>query len=65
MAKRRLKGLRDIPTMQGLHQRKPPASREEIVAEQARLEHEKARLERELEHWISYQRKTENHQNAK
>jgi hypothetical protein len=35
-----------------------PDSREQIVAEQARLEHERARLERELQMWQDNGRRT-------
>ena len=59
MKPKSMKGMRDIPTIQGLQDRSLPKSREMIVAEVARLEHEKARLERELTMWISNQKKTE------
>jgi hypothetical protein len=51
--------MRDIPTIQGLTNRSVPATREHAATEFARLEHEKARLERELTMWIENQRKTE------
>jgi exonuclease VII small subunit len=54
------RGMRDIPTIQGLRNRSVPKSREQTVSELARLEHEKARLERELNIWIANQKKTEN-----
>jgi chromosome segregation ATPase len=54
-----LRGMRDIPTIQGLRHRAVPANREQAVSELARLEHEKARLERELKMWASNQQKTE------
>ena len=54
------RGMRDIPTIQGLRNRSVPASRAQTVSELARLEHEKARLERELHIWIANQKKTEN-----
>jgi hypothetical protein len=55
----RVRSMRDIPTIQGLRHRSVPASREQAVAEVARMEHEKARLERELEIWLGNQRNTE------
>jgi hypothetical protein len=59
MKKARVRSMRDIPTIQGLRNRSVPASREQAVAEVARMEHEKARLERELEIWLGNQRNTE------
>jgi predicted nucleic acid-binding Zn-ribbon protein len=59
MKKERVRSMRDIPTVQGLRNRSVPASREQAVAEVARLEHEKARLERELDIWLVNQRNTE------
>jgi hypothetical protein len=59
MKKERVRGMRDIPTIQGLRNRSLPASREQAVAEVARMEHEKARLERELAIWLGNQRNTE------
>jgi hypothetical protein len=59
MKKERVRGMRDIPTVQGLRSRSIPASREQAVAEVARMEHEKARLERELDIWLGNQRNTE------
>ncbi len=53
-----VKGMRDIPTIQGLRHRSVPTTREQAVTELARLEHEKARLERELNIWVSNQQKT-------
>lgn len=49
--KKRLRGMRDLMTIQGLAGRTLPNSREQIVAEQARLEHERSRLEREQAMW--------------
>ena len=43
-----IKGMRNIPTIQGLRHRSLPTTREQTVAELARLEHEKVRLKREL-----------------
>jgi septal ring factor EnvC (AmiA/AmiB activator) len=54
-----VKGMRDIPTIQGLRHRSVPTTREQAVTELARLEHEKARLGRELNIWVSNQQKTE------
>ena len=53
------RGMRDIPTIQGLRHRSLPTTREQAVAEVARLEHEKARLKRELNLWTDHQKKTE------
>lgn len=55
----RTRGMRDIPTIQGLRNRATPETRQQAVTEWARLEHEKARLEREMKTWISNQKKTE------
>jgi len=52
------RGMRDVPTIQGLRNRALPATREQAVTELARLEHEKARLERELEMWLANGKKT-------
>lgn len=51
--------MRDIPTNQGLNSRSLPKKREQAITELARLEHEKARLERELEMWRENQKQTE------
>jgi hypothetical protein len=59
MKPKRLRSMRDIPTIQGLKNRGVPSNREQIVGELARLEHEKARLERELSMWTANQKKTE------
>lgn len=48
-----------IATMQGLKNRLVPANREQIMSELARLEHEKASLEREITIWISNQKKAQ------
>lgn len=56
---KRLRSMRDIPTIQGLKNRGVPSNREQIVGELARLEHEKARLERELSMWVANQKKTQ------
>jgi len=53
------KGMRDIPTIQGLNSRSVPDTRQQAATELARLEHEKARLERNLKMWINNQKKTE------
>jgi hypothetical protein len=51
MKAKRPRGMRDLMTIQGISGRTVPDSREQIVAEQSRLEHERARLRRELEMW--------------
>ena len=56
-----VRGMRDIPTVQGLHRETVPASRQQAVTELARMEHEKARLERELALWKGHQIRTERH----
>jgi len=58
MKAKRPRGMRELMTIQGLAGRTVPDSREQIVAEQARLEHERARLRRELEMWQEHVRKT-------
>ncbi len=58
MTNKRTLGMRDIPTIQGLRHRATPGTREQTVAEVARLEHEKARLQRELDIWLSNQERT-------
>ncbi len=55
----RPKNMRDIATIQGLVHRSEPKTREQAVNELARLEHEKARLERELNIWLANQKQTE------
>ncbi len=59
MKTKHLRSMRDIPTIQGLRSRAVPSSREQVVSELARLEHEKARLERELSMWLANQKKTQ------
>lgn len=54
----KFRSMRDIPTIQGLRNRAVPGTREQAVTELARLEHEKARLERELKMWTENQKKT-------
>ncbi len=51
--------MRDIPTNEGLNSRSLPKKREQAVTELARLEHEKSRLERELDMWRQNQAQTE------
>ena len=53
------RGMQDVPTAQTLINRSVPASRVQIVAQLARMEHEKVRLERELSVWVGKQKKTE------
>jgi hypothetical protein len=59
MKTKRPKGMRDIMTVQGLGSRATPHSREQIMVELSRLEHEKARLERERAIWFGNQQKAE------
>ena len=59
MKTKNLRGMRNIPTIQGLRHRSLPTTREQVVAELARLEHEKVRLKRELNLWIDHQKRTE------
>lgn len=59
MKTKHTKGMRDIPTIQGLSSRSVPDTRPQAATELARLEHEKARLERELKMWIDNQKRTE------
>ena len=54
-----IRSMRDLPTIQGLKNRSLPANREQIMGELARLEHEKARLEREKTIWLSNQKKAQ------
>jgi hypothetical protein len=58
MKPKRTRGMRELMTIQGLAGRTVPNSREQVVAEQARLEHERARLERELFMWQENERRT-------
>ncbi|MBL7201506.1 MAG: hypothetical protein ISS56_15310 [Anaerolineae bacterium] len=53
------RGMRDIPTIQGLRHRSLPTTREQTVAAIARLEHEKARLQREVTVWNRNRKRTE------
>lgn len=54
-----VRSMRDIPTIQGMKNRAVPSNREQIMSELARLEHEKARLERENTIWLANQKKCE------
>ena len=54
-----IRSMRDIPTIQGMKNRAVPSNREQIMSELARLEHEKARLERENTIWLANQKKCE------
>ena len=54
-----LRSMRNIPTIQGLKNRMVPDTSEQVISELARLEHEKARLERENKIWVSNQRKAQ------
>jgi len=51
------KGMRDITTIQRLKSHAVPSNREQIMIKLSRLEHEKARLEREQRTWIENQHK--------
>ncbi len=53
------KGMHDIPTAQSLSSRSILASRAKIVPQLARMEQERARLERELDMWVGKQLQTE------
>ena len=59
MKTKNTRGMRNIPTIQGLRHRSLPTTREQTVGELARLEHEKARLNRELKLWMDHQKRTE------
>ena len=54
-----VRSMRDIPTIQGLHKEMVPSNRQQAVTELARMEHEKARLVRELAMWIGHRNRTE------
>jgi chromosome segregation ATPase len=53
------RGLRELATIQGLRRSRLPQRREQAVGELARLEHERTRLQRELEIWRQNQARTE------
>lgn len=53
------RGMRDIPTVQGSTNRVETNSREQGITDLARLEHERARLERELNMWLENQKRAE------
>ena len=55
----RVKGMGDIATINALVRRAVPRTKAQVVAELAYLEHEKARLERELELWTGNWKRTE------
>ncbi len=54
-----IRSMRDVPTIQGLKNRSVPDTTEQVMSELARLEHEKARLERENTIWLSNQKKAQ------
>ncbi len=54
----KIKGMRDIRSRYGLSSKGIPKSREQIVAELARLGHHRSRLKRELDIWIANQQRT-------
>ncbi|MBP1467062.1 hypothetical protein EYB53_015210 [Candidatus Chloroploca sp. M-50] len=58
MKTRKIRGMRDVMTSRGSGGRSVPPTREKILAEQARLEHKRAMLERELAMWSENQRQT-------
>ncbi len=53
------RGMHDIATAQSLINRSVPATRAQMVAQLARMEHERERLERELNVWAGKQKQTE------
>lgn len=52
------KGVHDIPTLQTLNRRRAQQSRRQLVAELARMEQTKARLETERDIWSDNQQRT-------
>ena len=54
----KMRTMRDVPTIQGLRNHATPTTREQAITELARLEHELARLQREMNMWIANQNKT-------
>lgn len=54
----RPRGMRDVPTAQTMTKRSK-TGREQAITDLARLEHEKARLERELSVWTTKQAATD------
>ena len=55
----KVKGIRDIATINRLIRRGAPRTNAQTAAELAHLEHEKARLERELDLWTGNLKRTE------
>jgi hypothetical protein len=53
------KGMHDIPTAQSFSSRSIPASRDKIMTQLARMEQERARLERVLDVWVGKQKEDE------
>lgn len=49
----KVRGMRDVPGPQSVANRKQANTREQAVTDLTRLEHEKARLERELSVWTT------------
>ncbi len=49
----KVRGMRDVPGPQSVANRKKANTREQAVTDLTRLEHEKARLERELSVWTT------------
>jgi chromosome segregation ATPase len=62
--KKRVRGMRHLMTPQTLSNRHIPQDRAQLVAKMARLEHERSRLEREREVWLTKQRQTEQRLNG-
>lgn len=58
MTRPKLKGMRSIRTIQTLRNRALPTSRAEMAGQLARLEHERARLERETKIFTEKQSET-------
>ena len=55
----KVRGMHDVATAQSLINRSLPSSRAQIVAQLARMEHERGRLQRELSMWIGKQQQTQ------
>jgi hypothetical protein len=55
----KVKGMRDVRTIHGIGKSAMPRTRAQAVVELAHLEHEKARLERELGLWMLNQKRAQ------
>lgn len=53
------KSMGDIPSLAGVYRRTKLSTREQASTELARMEHEKARLERELGIWTAHQKRAQ------